>query len=277
MRGPDEVELRIVALSLSQARQKALPIPCHKLRGQLDDVQLLPGDPFRQPHRVELRLGWHQHLGRRRDAEGCRVVGLRIGAISRCGGVGWELLAILGLRRGGGGGVGGRRLGGELGDAVLVVGVVGVGGLEEVDHGVAPVEGDDAALELGTVLGDEGGRLLDNHADVGRGKDDADGACMGGDRGRRLGLGGGGAGGRGRHLLLLLVVAVAVRRGEEEHGGHHRGSHGERWRWSLGFRPQMEVDRKGWGRTCRPWDARRLEGLQLGRVRAACGPAGANS
>ena len=57
---------------------------------------------------------------------------------------------------------------------MLVVGVVGVGGLEEVELGVALVVGDDAALELGPVLGDEDGGLLDDGADVGQRVDDAD-------------------------------------------------------------------------------------------------------
>jgi len=69
VRGPDEVELHVVALALRQARQEVLSIPRHKLGGQLDDVQLLPRDTLGQPHRVQLRLGWHQHLGRRRHAE----------------------------------------------------------------------------------------------------------------------------------------------------------------------------------------------------------------
>lgn len=221
MGGADEVELRVGCLTQRQSSQEALTVPSHKLRSQLDDVQLLPGDTLRQAHRVELRLGWHQHLGWRRDAEWRGVVGLLIRAIGR---VGWELLAVLAVR--GGGGVGGGRLGGDLGDAVLVVGVVGVGGLQEVELGVALVEGDDAALELGPVLGDEGGRLLDDDADVGRRVDDADGARVRGHRRRGLGLGGGGDGGRRENnLKLLLVVAVAVRRGEEGHGGHRGGSH----------------------------------------------------
>ena len=38
---------------------------------------------------------------------------------------------------------------------------------------------DDAALELGPFLGDQGGRLLDDDADVGRRVDDPDGAGSG--------------------------------------------------------------------------------------------------
>ena len=90
MRGPDKMELHVVALTLCQARQEVLPVPGHELRCQLDDVQLLPCDALGQPHRVQLRLGRHQHLGRRCHAEGRGVVGLRIcrrrSAISRCGG-----------------------------------------------------------------------------------------------------------------------------------------------------------------------------------------------
>lgn len=226
MRGADEVELRVGALALRQARQEALPVARHELRGQLDDVQLLPGDPLGQMHRVELRLGWHQHLGGRRHAEWGGVVRLRRLAIDggRGSGVGRRRRGAgfvgLGGRVGGGGGGGGGS-GSELGDAVLVVGVVGVGGLEEVELGVAGVVGDDAALELRAVLGDEGGRLLDDDADVGGRVDDPEGAGVGGHRRRRLGLRAS-AGRRGRRLLRM-GVAVAVRRRERQDGGPHGG------------------------------------------------------
>jgi len=113
---------------------------------------------------------------------------------------------------------------------VLVVGVVGVGGLEEVELGVALVEGDDAALELGPVLGDEDGGLLDDGADVGRRVDDSDGARVGGHRRRRVRLRAGR--GRGRRRLLLLVgvtdrASVALRRGEGQDGAHHGGGDGD--------------------------------------------------
>lgn len=114
---------------------------------------------------------------------------------------------------------------------MLVVGVVGIRGLEEVEFGVALVVGDDAALELGPVLGDEGSRLLDDDADVERRVDDTEGARVGGHRRRGVRL----RAGRGRlsrRLLQLLVGvaaprAVALRRGEGQDGGAHGGGHGD--------------------------------------------------
>lgn len=234
MSGPDEVELHVVALALRQACQEVLPIPRHELRGQLDDVQLLPCDTLGQPHRVQLRLGRHKHLGRRSHAKGRGVVSLRVrrGAICRCSGTVdrgccWSVVGIP-VRLGAPGGVGAWRRSGDLGDAVLVVGMVGVGGLQEVELGVALVVGDDAALELGPVLGDEGGCLLDDNADVGRRVDDADGARVGGYRRRGVRLRAGRGRRRRRLLLLVGVAAVALRRGEGQDGVAHGGGGGIR-------------------------------------------------
>jgi len=145
------------------------------------------------------------------------------GAICRCEGgaaIGrgrrWRFGGIpvsLGAR----GGVRAGRRSAYLENAVLVVGVVGIRGLEEVEFGVAMVVGDDAALELGPVLDDEGSGLFDDDADVGRRVDDADGARVGGHRRRGIRL----RARRGRlrrRLLQLLVVVDAGAHG----GGHER-------------------------------------------------------
>jgi hypothetical protein len=163
------------------------------------------------------------------------VVGLRICRSSTVGGRsaigwGWSRRRPVRSSRGGAvglaasGRVGARRRGGELGDPVLVVGMVGVRWLEEIELGITLVEGDDAVLELGPVLGDKGGRLLDDHADVGRRVDDSDGARVCGHCrwGVRL------SAGRGERRPLLrndvpAPAAVARRRGEGQDGVAHGG------------------------------------------------------
>lgn len=65
---------------------------------------------------------------------------------------------------------------------MLVIGVVGICGDDEVELSVVGVVGKDTLLELGAILGDEIRRLVDDQADIRRGVDDADRARVGGHR-----------------------------------------------------------------------------------------------